>query len=145
MKQRQPSVARSTALMSVATLTSRVTGLARTFVMASAVGTTFVASAYQVANTMPNMIYELVAGGLLNAAFVPLYLLHLQKYGREGGNRYASNLLNIVVLAMGVLSVLAAVFAPQIIATQTFMTSMDAQVVTVAVDFFRIFAVQLLF
>ncbi|MCL2530523.1 MAG: murein biosynthesis integral membrane protein MurJ, partial [Coriobacteriia bacterium] len=145
MKQDQPTVARSTALMSVATLTSRVTGLARTFVMAAAVGTTYVTSAYQIANTMPNMIYELVLGGLLNAAFVPLYLLMMEKHGREGGNRYASNLLNIVILVMGALSILATVFAPQVIATQTMLTEQDAAVVTTAIFFFRIFAVQLLF
>ena len=141
----EPTVARSTALMSMATLASRVTGLARTFVMGAAVGTTFVASAYQIANTMPNMIYELVAGGLLNAAFVPLYLLQMEKNGREGGNRYASNLLNIVILIMGVLSVLATIFAPQVIATQTLLTSVDAGVVSTAINFFRVFAFQLLF
>jgi len=144
MKQTQPTVARSTALMSVATLISRVTGLARIFVMAAAVGTTFVASAFQIANTLPNMIYELAIGGLLNAAFVPLYLLQMEKYGREGGNRYASNLLNIVVLVMGVLTVLATFFAPQLIATQTFTQPVDAEVTTTAIYFFRIFAVQLL-
>ena len=131
--------------MSVATLASRVTGLARTFVMAAAVGTTFVTSAYQIANTMPNIVYELVLGGLLNAAFVPLYLLQMEKHGREGGNRYASNLLNIVILVMGVLSVLATIFAPQLIATQTMLIEADAEVVTTAIIFFRIFAIQLLF
>jgi len=145
MKEKQPTVARSTALMSVATLASRITGLARTFVMAAAVGTTFVASAYQIANTMPNMIYDLVMGGLLNAAFVPLYMLQMEKYGREGGNRYASNLLNIVIVVMGILSVVATIFAPQIIATQTLLTPVEAEVVTTAVNFFRIFAIQLLF
>lgn len=144
-KKPEPTVARSTALMSVATLLSRVTGLARTWVMAFALGNTLVASAYQIANTMPNMIYELVAGGLLNAAFVPLYLLQTKKFGQEGGNRYASNLLNIVVLLMGVLSILATVFAPQLIATQNFTQSYDSEVNAVAVDFFRIFAIQLLF
>lgn len=145
MKRNEPTVARSTILMSAATLASRITGLARTWVMAFALGNTLITSAYQVANTMPNMIYELVAGGLLNAAFVPLYLLQIEKSGKEGGNRYASNLLNIVILIMGVLAVLASVFAPQIIATQTFTQPMDAEVASVAVAFFRIFAFQLLF
>lgn len=145
MKRNEPTVARSTAVMSVATLASRITGLARTWVMAFALGNTLVTSAYQLANTAPNMIYELALGGLLNAAFLPLYLLQTKKYGQEGGNRYASNLLNIVILVMGALSVLATIFAPQIIATQTFTQPVGAEVTTVAVDFFRIFAFQLLF
>jgi putative peptidoglycan lipid II flippase len=131
--------------MSVATLTSRATGLIRTMVMAFALGNTLVTSAYQVANNMPNMIFDLVAGGLLNAAFIPLYLLQIEKHGRDGGNRYASNLLNIVIVVMGLLSVLATIFAPQIIATQTFTLNDNAPVNAVAVDFFRIFAFQLLF
>lgn len=145
MKRNEPTVARSTALMSVATLASRVTGLARTWVMAFALGNTIITSAYQVANTMPNMIYELVAGGLLNAAFLPLYLVQMEKHGKEGGNRYASNLLNIVILVMGVLAVLATIFAPQVIATQNFTQPLDSEVTAISVRFFRLFAVQLLF
>ena len=59
----QPSVARSTAVMAVATLGSRATGLIRTFVMAYALGNTLITSAYQIANNMPNLIFDLVAGG----------------------------------------------------------------------------------
>ena len=61
-------VARSTALMSVATLASRATGLVRTWAMAFALGNGLLTSAYQVANNMPNVIFELVAGGLLGQA-----------------------------------------------------------------------------
>ncbi len=137
--------------MSVATLASRITGLARTWVMAFALGNTLITSAYQVANNTPNMIFELAAGGLLNAAFVPLYLLQMERFGRKGGNRYASNLLNIVILIMGVLSILASIFAPQVIATQTFASALgigeplEPAAVETAIGFFRIFAWQLLF
>ena len=131
--------------MAVATFGSRVTGLARTWVMAFAIGNTLITSAYQVANNMPNMIFDLVAGGLLNAAFVPLYLLSMQKLGKEGGNRFASNLLNIVIIVMGALAVLATVFSEQLIATQTFTLPNGAEVNTYAVMFFRIFAIQMLF
>ncbi|MDR2714927.1 MAG: murein biosynthesis integral membrane protein MurJ [Coriobacteriales bacterium] len=141
----QPSVARSTALMAIATLGSRATGLIRIWVMAFALGNTLIHSAYQVANNMPNMIFELVAGGLLNAAFVPLYLLQAQKFGKEGGDRFASNLLNIVIVVMGALSLLATIFADQIIATQTFTLDSAAEVNGYAVMFFRIFAIQMLF
>jgi putative peptidoglycan lipid II flippase len=113
--------------------------------MAFALGNTLVTSAYQVANNMPNMIFDLVAGGLLNAAFVPLYLLQVEKRGRAGGNSYASNLLNIVIVVMGVLALAATFFAPQIISTQTFTQASNTEVNTLAVDFFRIFAFQLLF
>ena len=131
--------------MAVATLGSRATGLIRTFVMAFALGNTLITSAYQVANNMPNLIFDLVAGGLLNAAFVPLYLLQTERFGKEGGNRFASNLLNIVLIVMGVLAVLATIFAEQLIATQTFTVAADAAVNSYAVSFFRIFAIQIVF
>ena len=139
------SVARSTALMSIATLGSRVTGLVRTWAMAFALGNTFVTSAYQIANTLPNAIYDLVAGGLLGAAFIPVFLLQKEKFGQEGGNRFAGNILNLTIVVMGLLSILATVFAPQVVATQTFTVGSEAEVTEYAVLFFQIFAAQIVF
>lgn len=138
-------VAKSTMLMSVATLGSRATGLIRTWAMAFALGNGLLTSAYQVANNMPNVVYELVAGGLLGAAFIPVYLLQKEKFGPDGGNRFANNLLNLTIVVLGVLSILATVFAPQVIATQTFTVGDTAEVTQRSVEFFRIFAIQIVF
>ena len=62
-----PSVARSTAVMSACTLVSRVTGFVRTWAMAFALGNTVMAAGFALANNLPNMIYELVAGGVYGA------------------------------------------------------------------------------
>ena len=67
-------VARSTAMMSGLTLVSRATGFIRTWAMAFALGNTVIAASYSLANNLPNMIYELVAGGVLSTAFLPIYL-----------------------------------------------------------------------
>lgn len=139
------SIARSTALMTVATLGSRATGLIRTWAMAFALGNGLITSAYQVANNMPNVIYELVAGGLLAAAFLPVYLSQKERFGTEGGNKFANNLLNLAIIALGILSILATIFAPQVIATQTFTVSDTAEVTVYAIRFFRIFALQIVF
>lgn len=144
-EERNPSVAKSTLLMSIATLGSRATGLIRTWAMAFALGNTVITSAYQVANNMPNVIYELVVGGILGAAFIPVFLLQKEKLGKKGGNDFASNILNIFVIILGILSVLATIFAPQVIATQTFTVGNEAEVSSTAIMFFRIFAVQILF
>ena len=145
IEESNPSVARSTALMSVATLFSRATGLIRTWAMAFALGNSLITSAYQVANNMPNVIYELVAGGLLAAAFLPVYMLEKERGGDECGNEFANNLLNIAIVVLGILSILATIFAPQVIATQTFTVSEQAEVYQRAVAFFRIFAMQIVF
>ena len=144
-EQVHASVARSTALMSIATLGSRFTGLLRTWVMAFALGNSIVTSAYQVANNMPNVVFDLVAGGLLGAAFIPVFMLELERKGDEGANAFANNLLNLTILVLGVLSVLSSIFAPQLIATQTFTVGETAQVTELSVLFFRIFAFQIVF
>lgn len=139
------SVAKSTALMSAATLISRITGLIRTWAMAFALGNTLITSAYQVANNMPNVVFDLVAGGLLGAAFIPVYLLEKKNGGNESGNEFACNLLNLTIVVLGVITLLSSFFAPQLIATQTFTVGDTSQVVSLSVAFFRIFAFQIVF
>ncbi len=144
-QSQQPSVARSTALMSVATFGSRITGLIRTWAMAFALGNTLLTSAYNIANTLPNAIFDLVAGGFLSAAFIPVFLLQKEKYGTEKGNSFASNILNLVIVIMGVLSILASIFSPAVVATQTFTVGGGSEVTQYAILFFRIFAFQIVF
>ena len=139
------SVAKSTALMSAATLISRVTGLVRTWAMAFALGNSLITSAYQVANNMPNVVFDLVAGGLLGAAFIPVYLLEKENKGEGGGNEFACNLLNLTIIVLGALTLLSSLFAPQLIATQTFTVGEYDEVVELSVAFFRIFAFQIVF
>ena len=67
------SIGRSTALMAGGTLASRLTGLARTVVFFW-FGTTALAETYTKANNTPNMIFELVVGGVLSATLVPLFV-----------------------------------------------------------------------
>ena len=144
-EQTHASVAKSTALMSAATLISRMTGLVRTWAMAFALGNSMITSAYQVANNMPNVVFDLVAGGLLGAAFIPVFLLEKERHGEKGGNDFANNLLNLTIIVLGLLSIVSSIFAPQLIATQTFTVGETDEVVSLSVAFFRIFAFQIVF
>ena len=139
------SVVKNTAAMTVATMVSRVTGLIRTWAMAFALGNTLMTSAYQVANNLPNVIYDLVAGGLLSAAFLPVLLLELEHRGRAGFNRFGSNILNLCIVVLGALAVVATICAEPLVFTQTFTIDQASDVASTATRFFRIFAVQLLF
>ena len=145
MNTKDTSILKSTGIMTVATLLSRLTGLVRTWAMAFALGNTLITSAYQVANNMPNVIFDLVAGGILGTAFLPVYLLEREKQGAKGSDAFASNILNIFLVGLGAISLLATIFAPQVISTQTFTVSSDAEVFEYAVLFFRVFAIQILF
>ena len=127
------SVGASAALMSVCVLFSRITGFLRTWAMAFALGSSFLSSSYQVANNLPNMLYELVMGGMLVTAFLPVYISVKKKSGTGAGNAYASNLLTLVTIFLGVLSVLCMIFPAQVIYTQTFYSD---QIVERACDVF---------
>ncbi len=68
---------RSSAAVATGTLLSRLTGLVRVFVLAYAVGLGTLADGYNIANATPNIVYELVLGGVLSATLVPLFVEHI--------------------------------------------------------------------
>ena len=139
------SVARSTAIMSACTLASRATGFIRTWAMAFALGNTVLAAGFSLANNLPNMIYELVAGGVLSTAFLPIYLQQLNTRGQQEASRYASNLLSLTVILLGVIALAASIFAPQVMITQSLFSNASDATVEHAVWFFRFFAFQIIF
>ena len=140
---RQVRVGRSQLLISVCVAISRITGFIRTWAMGLAMGTTLLSSSYQVACNLPNQLYELVMGGMLVTAFLPVYVSLRKREGEERANQYASTLMGIVLVFLGVVALLATLFAPQVVWTQMFFSpSGDRELV---VYFFRFFAVQLLF
>lgn len=126
--------------MSLSTALSRVTGFVRTWATAYALGVTAMAASYSVANNIPNMIYELAAGGVISSLFIPVFMERRKLDGEEGAWRYASSLFNLTVLALSIVAILGTVFAEQVVRTQTFrITPEEAQLAT---DFFRFFAIQ---
>lgn len=138
------TVGRSAGLMTVLTIVSRVTGFIRTWAMAAAIGMSLLSSSYQVANNLPNMLYELVMGGMLVTAFLPVYMGVRREQGREASNEYVGNLLGILLLLLGGISVLGTVFASGFIWTQSFLSG-DGGSMDTAAFMFRFFAIQILF
>ncbi|MBR3327289.1 MAG: murein biosynthesis integral membrane protein MurJ [Atopobiaceae bacterium] len=140
-EERAVSVGRSAALMSALVIVSRITGFFRTWGQAMALGVTVTSSCYTVANNLPNQLYELVMGGMLATAFLPVYLSVKERLGREGSNKYASNLLSLVTILMGALALLGIVFAGQAIWTQSFGATSEFDF-DLATYFFRFFAIE---
>ena len=135
----EAAVGKSAAMMSGLVIISRITGFFRTWAQSWALGATVMASCYTVANNLPNQLYELVMGGMLITAFLPVYVAAKKRCGKERAVAYASNLLSLVVLLMGVLAVLAFVFAAQVVWTQS-AGATEAFDSDLAVYFFRFFA-----
>lgn len=95
----------------MAAVVSRVTGLARTLVLAGVLGVSAVADAYNGANSFPNMVYELLLGGVLSSVFVP-WLVRAQLRGPSLSLQFTQRLLGAGALALGVVTVLAVAAAP---------------------------------
>lgn len=140
----QEALSRNTLIMSVATIVSRLTGFVRTWAMAFALGNTLLSSAYQVANNLPNLFFELVVGGVLSTAFVPVFIKVKKELGDQAAQDYASNLLSLITILLLIVSVLCTIFAGQVIWTQNFLSgSQTNQTQQLATYFFRFFAIQI--
>lgn len=136
------AVGKSAALMSGLVIISRITGFFRTWAQAYGLGASITASAFTVANGMPNALYELVMGGMLVTAFLPVYVSVKRRAGREGASAYASNLLSLVTLLMSILAIISFIFASEIIWTQSFNASAEFDR-DLSVYFFRFFAISI--
>ncbi|MBQ6395598.1 MAG: murein biosynthesis integral membrane protein MurJ [Atopobiaceae bacterium] len=136
-------VGSSAAMMSGLVIVSRITGFFRTWCQALALGATVAASCYTVANGLPNQLYELVMGGMLVTAFLPVYMSVKDREGLEGATSYASNLTSLVIILMGAISLLGFVFAAQVVWTQSFSATSEFDF-DLAVYFFRFFVIEVL-
>ena len=104
-------ILRAAGTMAVATLVSRITGLLRTMVITAAIGTGLVGDAYNTSNTLPNIVYELLLGGVLTSVVVPL-LVRAQERDRDGGTAYAQRLATLAISGLVVATALAVLIAP---------------------------------
>lgn len=99
--------------MAVASLVSRVSGFVRSILLIAALGNGAVGTAYNSGNNLPNMIYELLLGGVLSSVFIPL-LVQAQARDDDDGLAYTQRLLSIATAALAVMTVLAVALAPWI-------------------------------
>jgi putative peptidoglycan lipid II flippase len=99
--------------MAIASLASRVTGFLRSSMLVAAIGIGLhgVGDAYNVANNFPNMVYELLLGGVLSSVLIPL-LVHAQEEDADDGVAYTQRLLSVATAALGAMTLLAVACAP---------------------------------
>jgi putative peptidoglycan lipid II flippase len=111
-----PDLLTSSRTMAIASLASRATGFLRTMVLAAALGSGLhgVAEAYNLANTLPNMVYELLLGGVLASVVIPV-LVKAQQDDRDRGVAYTQRLLSIATVSLGGATLLAVLAAPVLI------------------------------
>jgi putative peptidoglycan lipid II flippase len=104
----------NSAIMAAGTFASRVLGVVRTVVLAWAIGQQGLsADAFATANTLPNSLMILIAGGVLNAVLVPQIVRAAQR--PDGGRDYLDRLLTLAILVLGGATVLATASAPALV------------------------------
>lgn len=113
MEREEPDFIKSSAIMAAGTIVSRFTGLIRNLLTVAALGTALFADTFNVANTIPTILYILLAGGALNAVFVP-QLVRSMREDDDGGSAFASRLLTSVTSLLFLITALGIVLAPLI-------------------------------
>lgn len=109
---------RASALMGAGTLISRVLGFIRTSLLAIAIGNTaLVGDVFETANTIPNVIYMLLAGGVFNVVLVPQIIKQAKKADR--GADYTSRLITLAAIVIGAFTIAITVLAAPIIQALT--------------------------
>lgn len=106
------SVARDTAVVSGLNLASRVTGLARVVAMSAALGATALGDTYQSANLVSNILFELLAGGLLSAVLVPTFVDLVDRGRRSEAARLAGLILGAALAVLTVVVVGGVLLGP---------------------------------
>lgn len=134
---------RNSALMAAGTVTSRITGVIRDMAMTAALGFFIVSDAFSLGNTLPNIIYILVAGGTLNAVFIPQLVRHM-KDDSDAGQAFADRLLSVVGVILLALSVVSVIAAPYIVSVYASSTMPQAEF-DLAVAFARLCLPQMFF
>ncbi len=100
--------------MAIGTVASRGTGFIRTAVLAAALGSGALAESYNIPNTIPNAIYDLLLGGILTSVVVPLLVTAVQDDATAGA-QYAQRLLTVVAVVLGAFTVVGVIAAPWIV------------------------------
>jgi len=140
---------RSAAVMAVGTALSRLTGLGRLAALVYALGVTEsrLADSYNIANTMPNILYELVLGGVLSSVFIPVVVEQLRTKKPKEADEAVSAMATTAMVLLVVLSAVTVLAAPLVIKLFTFRLDGPeaAQQQELATFFLRFFAPQIAF
>jgi putative peptidoglycan lipid II flippase len=142
-QQETASIVRSSAVMALGTAASRLTGFVRLAALAYALGFERLTDTYTIANTTPNIVYELLLGGVLSATLVPVFVNHFE----DGDDDGPSAIVTVSTVLLVALTVIGIIAAPWII--QLYSGSVEGSVGAdqreVGTAMLRLFMPQMLF
>jgi len=131
--------------MAAGTALSRITGFGRNIALAVAIGQNLLTDTYNLSNITPNIIYELLLGGVLSATLVPLFVKQLQRVDTGGEEAAAAwhDISAVVTLAVvaSVAATIAFVLAAPLVVSLYFGDATAAQR-SIGTGLIRLFALQ---
>jgi putative peptidoglycan lipid II flippase len=107
-----PDTTRAAAGMGAITAVSRALGLVRVLVVTAVLGVSYLGNAFQQANSVSNVLFELLAAGALSAVLVPAFVDLLDRGDRAGAERVAGGVLGVALAGLGAVSLVGVVGAP---------------------------------
>src|SRR5689334_2282475 len=115
IEQPTDRLGRSASMAGLATLTSRILGLARDTILAAVFGAGNEMDAFVVGFRIPNLVRELFAEGAMSAAFVPTFTKYLTLHGKPAAWRLGNNVLNALLVVTGTLVLIGVVTAQPLV------------------------------
>jgi putative peptidoglycan lipid II flippase len=140
----EASLRRATIWMAAGTGVSRLTGVFRVIALAYALGATRLADGYNLANTAPNMLYDIVLGGVLAATFIPVFVSRLTTRSERDAWQAISAVVTLSVVVLALASAVFWLAAPAVIAGITALDPSHGAVASQAVAHQREVATSLL-
>jgi putative peptidoglycan lipid II flippase len=138
---------RDTAIVTICTLLSRITGFGRVLATAAVLGTGLLGDVYQSANLLPNLLFELAAGGVLQAVLVPAFVAARREGGDPGLGEAAGATAGLLLVGLGMVTVVGMAAAPlisRVLVASEPSSAVAAQKLDVMVPMALVFIPQLL-
>ena len=101
--------------MAIATFLAKVCGLARDMLIAAFFGTGMEADAYLTATKLPTTLFDIVIGGVISAAFIPIFNSVLKKEGKDEALQFANRFIGMVLLITGLITLFGITFSDKLI------------------------------
>jgi len=112
--ERKGGIAQAAGVLALGSIASRVLGLARETVIANLFGASGLVSVFRVASIVPTMLYELLIGGMLSAALVPVLSQVVEQEGRPALWALFSRVASLLAVMLAALVLLLELLAPQV-------------------------------
>lgn len=114
-EKKQSSLINKAAVMAVIILLAKMLGLLRDVLVANLYGTTASAVAYETASRLPTLIFDFVLGGVVSAAFIPVFSDLLVKEGKKSAMRFAASYANLIFCLTGAITLIGVIFASPLV------------------------------